>query len=383
MKFILFFLFSSSIILASNAKAQTKGTFNVKLNKYVFQPGDTLKVDATYIQADKKTLPPSTLQLVVENERGNRTQLRWPVINGAVSGRLVLPDSLPRGNYTFAFALQPRFFEVVGKVNSPAKAGSINAMLLTNKGEWDTQEVSVAPDGTFTVGQWLFENNAIMSFYSSNKNDQPLDVRINTRLDSSYEPLATTVREIYFGTPVMATRIDSLGKRNQTDVSTFFSRGELLPAVIVKAKTKSRAEQFDDEYSTGLLKTMNDRIFNIFDDASAISYTSVLNYLQGRVAGLQINQNFGGGRAIWRGSPVSFFLDEIRTDAQQVNSVSMADVAIIKVYAPPFFGAAGGGSGGAIAVYTRRGGESQLLPANRSIFKISGYSPLTTVLSLK
>ena len=345
MKIILLFLFSSSIILASDAAAQTKGTFNVKLNKYVLQPGDTLKVDATYQQADKKMLPPSTLQLVVENDRGNRTQLRWPVINGAVSGRLVLPDSLPRGKYTIAFALEPKFFEVVGKINSPARAGSVNAMLLTNKGEWDTQEVPVEPDGTFTVGEWLFENNAIMSFYSNSKNDQPLDVRINTRLDSSYNPLATTIREIYFGTPAVTARIDSFGTRTQTDVSSFFSRGELLPAVIVKAKTKSRTEQFDDEYSSGLFKTMNDRIFNIFDDPSATAYTSVLNYLQGRVAGLQINQNFSSGRAIWRGSPVSFFLDEVRTDAQQINSLSMSDVAIIKVYAPPFFGAAGGGSG--------------------------------------
>lgn len=382
MKSILFSLFCSFILTISETRAQVKDTFAVELNKHVFQPGDTLAITAVYFQADQKTLPPSTLEIVIQNESGNRSRLRWPVLNGIVSGKLFLPGSLPRGKYTLAIGLQPRFFEVVGKIKTPARTGLISAMLLTNKGEWDTQEVPVEPDGTFTVGNWLFENNAIMAF-STVKNNQPLDIRINTRLDSMYEPVAVAIREIYVGTPIVAARIDSLGTRTRPDATAFFNRGELLPGVIVTAKTKSVAEQFNDKYANGLFKSMNERIFSVFDDPSAVAYPSVLAYLQGRVAGLQINQNFGGGRAIWRGSPVSFFMDELRIDAQQINSLSMADVAIIKVYPPPFFGAPGGGSGGAIAVYTRRGGEAQLLPGNRSVFKISGYTPLTTVLEMK
>ena len=382
MKNILISFFCGFIFTVSEIRAQAKDTFAVELNKHVFQPGDTLAITAAYFQADKKTLPPSTLEIIIQNESGNRGRLRWPVLNGIVSGKLFLPDSLPRGKYTFAIALQPRFFEVVGKINAPARTGLISAMLLTNRGEWDTQEVSVEPDGTFTVGNWLFENNAIMAF-SAVKNNQPLDIRISTRLDSMYEPVAIATREIYVGTPVVAVRIDSLGTRTRPDAAAFFNRGELLPGVVVTAKTKSVAEQFSDKYSNGLFKSMNERIFSVFDDPSAIAYPSVLAYLQGRVAGLQINQNFGGGRAIWRGSPVSFFIDEMRTDAQQINSINMANVAIIKVFPPPFFGAPGGGSGGAIAVYTRRGGEQGLLPGNRSVFQIRGYTPLTTVLEMK
>lgn len=382
MKAILFSLICSLLLAASDSRAQGAGTFDVQLNKHVVQPGDTLAITATYRQADKKILPPSTLEIVVQNEQGSRSRLRWPVLDGTISGKLLLPDSLPRGKYTIAMALQPHFFEVGGKINAPARTGIINAMLLTNKGEWDTQEVPVGPDGTFTVGNWLFENNAIMAFSGTNKNAQPLDIRINTRLDSAYEPLAVAIREIYFGAPAIAVKIDSLGSRTKPDVSAFFNRGELLPAVVVTAKTKSLAEQFNDQYANGLFKSMNERVFSVLDDPTANSYLSVLQYLQGRVAGLQISQNFGGGRAIWRGSPVSFFIDEFRTDAQQVNALSMANIAIIKVFPPPFLGASGG-SGGAIAIYTRRGGESQLLPANRSVFKIRGYTPLTTVLNMQ
>ncbi len=382
MKAILFSLFCSLLLTVTDSQAQGTGTLEVQLSKQVVRPGDTLAITATYRQSDKKILPPATLEIIVQNEQGARSRLRWPVLNGAVSGKLFLPDSLPRGKYTIAMALQPHFFEVAGKINTPARTGIISAMLLTTKGEWDTQEVPVDPDGTFTVGNWLFENNAIMAFSATNKNNQPLDIRINTRLDSAYEPLAVAIREFSFGTPSMAVKIDSLGNHTKPDVSTFFNRGESLPAVVVTARSKSLAEQYNDEYATGLFKSMNEKIFSVLDDPNAISFQSVLAYLQGRVAGLQINQNFGGGRAIWRGSPVSFFIDEFRTDVQQVNTLNMADIAIIKVFPPPFFGASGG-SGGAIAIYTRRGGESQLLPANRSVFKIRGYTPLTTVLKMR
>jgi hypothetical protein len=58
----------------------------------------------------------------------------------------------------------------------------------------------------------------------------------------------------------------------------------------------------------------------------------------------------------------------------------MTDIAIVKAYPPPFFGAPGGGGG--IAIYTRRGGEANYLPANRQVFKVRGYTPSATVLNM-
>jgi hypothetical protein len=43
----------------------------------------------------------------------------------------------------------------------------------------------------------------------------------------------------------------------------------------------------------------------------------------------------------------------------QVQSIAVADIAMVKVFRPPFFGAMGGGAGGAIAVYTRKGADSR------------------------
>jgi hypothetical protein len=60
----------------------------------------------------------------------------------------------------------------------------------------------------------------------------------------------------------------------------------------------------------------------------------------------------------------------------------MNDIAIVKAFPPPFFGAPGGGNGGGIAVYTKRGGENRFLPGNRTVFKIKGYTPLAARLNM-
>ena len=75
-----------------------------------------------------------------------------------------------------------------------------------------------------------------------------------------------------------------------------------------------------------------------------IGFPNIFTYLQGRVAGLQISQaGINGGVARWRGGPVTFFLDEVRVSAQQIASIPMTDIAIVKAYPPPFIGASGGG----------------------------------------
>lgn len=100
-------------------------------------------------------------------------------------------------------------------------------------------------------------------------------------------------------------------------------------------------------------------MISIMDDPSAIGFFNLFNYLQGRVAGLQITPT---GAATWRGGGVTFFLDEVRVPAQQIANIPMTDIAIVKAYPPPFIGATGGGA--AVAVYTRRGGRSRL-PASQ------------------
>ncbi|HEX2846184.1 MAG TPA: hypothetical protein VHN59_06525 [Chitinophagaceae bacterium] len=378
MKSTLLLLFIAFGLAVSVDAQQATGRLDIKLNKNIFQPGDSLLVQVDYKNSSGQITNQSlaTLELVIENEEGQRTRLRWPVIEGQASGAIFLPDSIPPGKYTLLAGLQQRFFEVIGQLKDTRKIGSIQAMLLTKTGDWAEQEVTVAPDGTFAIRNWLFEDNALLAFYETKDNKQSLNISISSQLDSSYQPLAVAGRTFYIGNPPATVR-STLDKPVESPEALFTDRGTLLPAVIVKSTAKTPAQQFNEQYVSGLFRSADERLISVMDDPIAVGSTNILNYLQGRVAGLQIAPT---GIASWRGGPVMFFLDESRVSAQQIANIPMTDIAIVKAYPPPFFGAPGGGGG--VAIYTRRGGEANYLPSNRQVFKIRGYTPSATALDM-
>jgi hypothetical protein len=382
MKNMLLSLFTCLLPALALQAQPAKAELDIQLNKCILQPGDSLFVKVDYKDGGGQTPNQSlaTLELMIENEQGQRTRLRWPVVDGKASGEIYLPDSLPRGKYTLLAGLQERFFEVIGKIDDARNIGSIQAMLLAKTGQWDEQEVPVAPDGTFAIRNWQFEEDALMAFSATKNNNQPLNIRISTQLDSSFAPLAVAGRAFYIGNPPSAVR-QTLNQPVETSEAAFADEGTLLPAVLVRTTAKSPAEQFNDQHVSGLFRSSDERILSIMTDPSALGAPNIFSYLQGRVAGLQISPaGYSGGGARWRGSRVTFFLDEVRVSAQQVANIPMADIAIVKAYPPPFFGAPGGGGG--IAIYTRRGGEANYLPANRQVFRVRGYTSAAIALNM-
>jgi len=132
-----------------------------------------------------------------------------------------------------------------------------------------------------------------------------------------------------------------------------------LKEVVVMSKTKSPMQLLDEKYTTGFFSGGDGTFFDLSNDPSALGSISILNYLQSKVAGLNINAFGTQASATWRGSKTDFFVNEFNTPIESVQNISIADVAYIKAIRPPFFGASGGGSGGAIAIYTKRGNNNK------------------------
>jgi len=158
-----------------------------------------------------------------------------------------------------------------------------------------------------------------------------------------------------------------------------FMEGTTLEGVTVTSKTKSKEQLLDEQYTSGLFSGGNARSFDIENDISARSAMDVLTYLKGRVAGLNITGQSGIGSqpsVSWRGSTPSFYLNEMPIDISQLSSTSMSDIALVKVFQPPFFGSFGGGAGGAIAVYTKKGGAAPVTRGKGLPSKlVIGYAP--------
>lgn len=360
--------------------AQT-GKLSIGLSKQVLIPGDTLEIDADYVIDSATKIPPYTFQCILENENGISTKMRWPMFNGQTTSQLLITDSLAKGHYKLYFAVQPRFFKIYGTVNEPKKQTIINSSLMTSGGKWLIEQLPVAEDGSFLVKSTLFENNATIIFSKMGKKGGDfLDVSIKSYLDSSFEPVAVVTKEIVIG-PIADTVIHERDIPSKQD-SLRFLAPSALPNVVIIGKKKTQGEIFNQSYSSGLFQDMNERVLSLLDDPNANSGGDIFQYLQGRVAGLQINnQNGGDPTAKMRGDEMYFYLDEIRVEGSVLATVPISDIAIVKVYPPPFFANPGGGGGG-IGVYTRRG-EYVVPGTGKHIFQVKGYTPIVTKLMVK
>jgi hypothetical protein len=136
---------------------------------------------------------------------------------------------------------------------------------------------------------------------------------------------------------------------------TVENKFKTLKDVEVVTVKKSNIEKFNDEYSSGLFIDMSERVIDCLVNSDILSYPDCISYLQGKVAGLIVGYNEGEMVVKWRGKKMkAFYIDEISADLDQITGVNPADIAMIKVYPPPFFDSSKG-DGGAVAIYTRRG----------------------------
>ncbi|MBL7741330.1 MAG: TonB-dependent receptor plug domain-containing protein [Chitinophagaceae bacterium] len=128
------------------------------------------------------------------------------------------------------------------------------------------------------------------------------------------------------------------------------------------AQYKSKEDKLNEEYCTGLFKTDHGTYFDMLNDdvaLSARSYINVLDWLQGRVAGLQIYTGRNNTMIPFiRGSRAGIYVDEMWRDADFLNVLPVTDIAMIKIIKGPF---AGGfdSPGGVVAIYTIRGDEEE------------------------
>jgi hypothetical protein len=151
---------------------------------------------------------------------------------------------------------------------------------------------------------------------------------------------------------------------------------KMLDVVTVTTKAKTAKEKMEEKYVSGLFAG-DGNSFDLVNDPLANAYMSILQYLQGRVAGLQITTGGAGATLSWRGGTPALYLNEMRSDVDMITSIPVSDIAYVKVLRPGSSVVSGGG-GGVIAVYTRKGGDAQPDPNTRSLnfVQLTGYSPV-------
>jgi len=251
-------------------------------------------------------------------------------------------------------------------------------VLMVNRKNSGTQifTVPVKPDGSFNDPSLILFDTARI-YYQLGKNSGLDNVSVQF-LANKLLPFANNARASGMDFNHAA---DTTGNSYQIHLNDALQReleyykGKVLATVNIKAKPKSTLDEMDKRYTSGMFSGGDAHEFDLINDPFAASALNIFQYLQGKVAGLQINATQNPPSLSWRGGSPSLFLDEMPVTSDMLTSIPVNDIAYVKVFSPPFMGATGGGSGGGIAIYTRKGGDEKQEPGKGlSNNTVSGYT---------
>lgn len=158
-------------------------------------------------------------------------------------------------------------------------------------------------------------------------------------------------------------------------------RNVLYPEAKIKAngirerlilREKNRARNRQQSKSSGRMHERPSNVIEVGNDAT--NYTSVFQYMQGKVSGLTIAGNkviIRGVNTIMGNTDPLFLLDGVPIDPSSAASMSPADLATIEVLKGPEASAYGSrGGNGVIAFYSRRG---EFINRGEIQFSMKGY----------
>lgn len=353
----------------------------VQINKEWLQPGDTLEFAATYEKGQAK-LPPATLAVVLQQSGGtSKWQMRWPMIDGEAIGAIIFPTGMPAGKYTLYTAVQPRFFRVYGRVYDPPGLKELDLRIADVAGGKADMVVPVEKNGGFIVKDLLFESQAALVFTSKGRK-QPV-FSLEAWLDSAYTPVAATAKELGIGLPANSVAfqkisVDSAKAKAATFADPFHEYKKLDNSGL------STIEKFDSLYVTKAFKTGVDTILNCMDNPAFQKSRDIDEFLKNVLAGFNEADfdNFPVTARINKEKYV-LYLNEQLLYTSMLADLSLADIAMIKVFKPNFKPSAKvPDNKGGIAIYTRRGPFAQENIYNPLRY-LNGYQPEFYYLPLK
>ena len=369
MRFLFTYLTFVSLVFGPILVIAQQDTLILKFDKDNYESGDTLSFAAFYtnkgVPVDKGTL---FLKLV--DQTGRSMDMRWPILGGLSQGNLVIPDSFPPSKLKFFFGASRQFFVVYGFIKQPVHVKTLNISLVTQANQLLVEDLPVSENGFFEYKDRVFENEATIFFSTTKGNTNDLDIEIASLVDSIVPILAHVERELNIGS---FQEIDTLlAKLTYKNIDSFLNaRAKLLAPVIVSARKLTMAEKFDNKYTTGFFrgKSPLTRIFDLLEQRSGVESGNLIDYLNQVVF-----RNYLGLSA-----SIQYYLDEMRVEREMLQYIPVSEFAFVKTFPSPFFSNPTG-TGGAIAVYTKRG-EFYMSPIKHT-FRVKGYTPQLASLKL-
>ena len=337
---------SYTVLVKDNQPSENKNENTLLSAKWL--TGDFNSAIFDPAQYFEKTANPEALDALLISEKWKRFE--WESL---LAGKAPEFTHKPQKNLSFR-----------GKVSN-------NGRLISNKNinlilKTETSDKSIVPavtddSGFIYLDNIYFDEPLTVSYYLNKDKNQASE---NDNLNIVFEPL---VKNIPFKSALPATnyRLVNSGQSSQSDPSISnliqnkknkqilddFEKETTIETVEIKAKKSDKKAELDRELSSGRFSSVNATVFDLVNDnQDATTSQNILQWLQGRAAGLTFTMD-GSGNLVpnIRGSQANLFLDEMPADASIISSLPISSIAMVKVLKE------GGLVSNAVAIYTRKG----------------------------
>jgi hypothetical protein len=290
----------------------------------------------------------------------------------------IINNDLPQIRFPYEQGILIKGTAFSGGGRVPLSNGKVD-MILKHPLDSTTNFTSVNTNdkGEFSLANVQFMDTLNIYYKGSDKNKSP---NVIVKYNSHFFDNSAPVKSPYpFRVPAALDKnllvkfLNTVSENNKVN-RAITNRTILLKEVNIKEKKITAQETIEKRYVSGMFTSDNGYTFDLTKETP--TSFNVFQYLQSRVAGLQITGDYSNPSLSWRGGSPTLYLNEMPTDKGMISNLSINDIALIKVFRPPFMGGFGGGAGGAIAIYTKKGGDS---PADESVrgfelYKKGGYT---------
>ncbi len=352
--------------------AQPKNNSPVSLKYEVNAVGDTVLLNVSSDQTKGSLLIVAGIQAL-----NLKDSFYYPLLDTSNLFVLTIPQKLAGEAISVKAFYYPAIFESSGKVLSKKSNKEIDAILITDNKSIYNRPITADENHNFSLPPMVFEDKASLLFYYAGDKKQS-----HPNIELSVRPTASDFTHLIFDDTLFKEQAIKLNNKRVNAIDTANkilqnNHAGLLQSVTVRAVTKTESEKYNEKNSTGVFNDATEKVIDCLDNSDILSFPDCLSYLRVKIPGLLLNiDKFGGSVMTWRGKTVkAFYIDEIPVDMEQILDFNVNDIAIIKVYPPPFFGAGRKGDGGGIAIYSRKGEYSHPnVGDNKWLFSIKGYS---------
>lgn len=277
----------------------------------------------------------------------------------------------------------PAYITLTGKVNlqgtqKPFADKQLLLMITGPDKKRSTHLLQTNSEGRFFLDSLVFyDKNRLLFCDVRGKKSQYIDVLPDS--DSLHRPFSLpaganmAIKKIRNGQPLWQMDYDAILR----------AEGIMLENVTVKAHKKSLLQELDEKYTSGLFSGDANKIIDLVNSKEETSgFRNILDYLQFRVAGLQIFQDGLDYSIYYRqvatasalgNAPMILYLDEVETDASFISAIPANQVALVKVFSS-FAGSVGNAPGGVLAVYTKKGSDYSGTSGFANLSTYNGYS---------